>query len=77
MRPRAATGTVPRPSLIPNAMTVRDSPVARATALIPPHPRASASDAAPARRPRSSNVPTMCPYRSAIPCSVSIWFSVG
>jgi len=51
---------------MPSWITLRDRPVARATALIPPQPIASASDAATARRPRSSNVPATRAYRSVI-----------
>src|SRR5438067_2289913 len=66
MRPGGALGTVPLSSLIPPSMVLRDNPVARATAVIPPHPRASASDAATARRPRSSSVPATRASRSLI-----------
>src|SRR5437660_2986292 len=47
-------------SLIPWLMALRESPVARETAEIPPHPRASASLAATNRLARSFSLPATC-----------------
>jgi hypothetical protein len=56
-RLRGATAISPRRSPMPRRIALRDSPVARATALIPPCPTLRASLPATARRARSSARP--------------------
>src|SRR5260221_14521921 len=56
-------------SLIPWLMALRESPVARETAEIPPHPIATASLAATSRRDRSLRSPATSSNLRLIPAS--------
>jgi len=65
-RKAALNAGPPRSSAMPRRMALRERPVARETAVIPPQPSARASEAATKRRLRSSKRPATRAKRSLI-----------